>query len=104
MRSAWRRCMDGKGDWLIRLAPAWRRAGAKRKRGERCQDDYGTNAASSSAAPRASASPRRFQQERARLVVIGLEPPQERELTSECMVLTGDASSEPLVAQMFADA
>jgi NAD(P)-dependent dehydrogenase (short-subunit alcohol dehydrogenase family) len=49
------------------------------------------------------AAARRFQKEHARLVVIGLEPPRVRWLDGDCLVLTGDASSEQHVEQMFAN-
>ena len=49
------------------------------------------------------AAARRFQQERARLVVIGLEPPKARELGGDALVLQGDVASEKHFEEMFAD-
>jgi NAD(P)-dependent dehydrogenase (short-subunit alcohol dehydrogenase family) len=49
------------------------------------------------------AAARRFQQEGARLVVVGLELPKDSLLDRDCVVLTGDVSSEQHVEQMFAD-
>ena len=49
------------------------------------------------------AAARRFQQERARLVVIGLEPPKARELGGDALLLVGDAASEQNFDEMFAD-
>jgi NAD(P)-dependent dehydrogenase (short-subunit alcohol dehydrogenase family) len=49
------------------------------------------------------ATARRFQQEGARLIVVGLEPPKVSVLDGDCLALAGDASSEIHVEQMFAD-
>jgi NAD(P)-dependent dehydrogenase (short-subunit alcohol dehydrogenase family) len=49
------------------------------------------------------AAARRFLQEGARLAVIGIEPPKVRALEADCLVLTGDVSSEQHVEQLFAD-